>query len=237
MSASTRSLISGMFTHHLHNCSAVPEEGYNCVLERRLTSTWIYGRPHLQLPHLARSARAPLRQWIFYNIHVLHVSHTPICIQTTTHRITKSTPMFSRLGQLARHLSRPLPNYLHNSALTARPTSLTSSTSSIRMSPDQSKRMINTAACLIIGDEVLGGKVRSFHLPSYHQKRILPVPLRRPACVYSAGEHGLRGTGTHRPLTPTRLGSRNTASPSASPSNASRSSPTMRPRSSRPLAA
>ena len=29
------------------------------------------------------------------------------------------------------------------------------------MAQDRSKRMINTAACLIIGDEVLGGKVGS----------------------------------------------------------------------------
>ena len=62
--------------------------------------------------------------------------------------------MFSRINQLARHFSRPLPNYLHNSA--AR-TGL-SFTSRI-MAGDSTKRMINTAACLIIGDEVLGGKV------------------------------------------------------------------------------
>jgi len=55
--------------------------------------------------------------------------------------------MFSRLTLLARHLSRPLPNYLHHSAARA------------SMAQDRSKRMINTAACLIIGDEVLGGKV------------------------------------------------------------------------------
>ncbi|KAM0715992.1 hypothetical protein Q7P37_008506 [Cladosporium fusiforme] len=56
--------------------------------------------------------------------------------------------MFSRLNQVARHLARPLPNYLHNSAF-AGPAA---------MAQDRSKRMINTAACLIIGDEVLGGK-------------------------------------------------------------------------------
>ncbi|KAF2395690.1 Molybdopterin binding protein [Trichodelitschia bisporula] len=50
--------------------------------------------------------------------------------------------MFARLHQLARHLTRPLPNYAHVSAAAA---------------PMASKK-IHTAACLIIGDEVLGGK-------------------------------------------------------------------------------
>jgi len=60
--------------------------------------------------------------------------------------------MFARLNQVARHLSRPLPNYLHRSAA--------ASASSINMAEANGKRTINTAACLIIGDEVLGGKVR-----------------------------------------------------------------------------
>jgi len=55
--------------------------------------------------------------------------------------------MFARLGQLARHLSRPSPNYAHHSAAAFRPSIMTSD-----------KKMIHTAACLIIGDEVLGGK-------------------------------------------------------------------------------
>lgn len=58
--------------------------------------------------------------------------------------------MFSRLGQVARHLSRPV------SAL--------SSTSSSIMSNAQQKSLIHTAACLIIGDEVLGGKVCSLFI-------------------------------------------------------------------------
>jgi len=65
--------------------------------------------------------------------------------------------MFSRLNQVARHFSRPLPNYLHNSAASA--SSGLSSTTSRAMAQERSKRLINTAACLIIGDEVLGGKV------------------------------------------------------------------------------
>ncbi|KAG2167854.1 hypothetical protein JADG_007593 [Aureobasidium aubasidani] len=64
--------------------------------------------------------------------------------------------MFSRLNQVARHLSRPLPNYLHQSAAAA--TSRLTSNPTI-MAQANNKRTINTAACLIIGDEVLGGKV------------------------------------------------------------------------------
>ncbi|TKA82469.1 hypothetical protein B0A55_02174 [Friedmanniomyces simplex] len=61
--------------------------------------------------------------------------------------------MFSRLNLLARHLSRPLPNYLHNAA------GLTGAVPRASMAQEHgNKRMINTAACLIIGDEVLGGK-------------------------------------------------------------------------------
>lgn len=57
--------------------------------------------------------------------------------------------MFSRLSQLARHLSKPLPNYAHRSAA-----ALSASTS--MTSPSQPKQ-IHTAGCIIIGDEVLGG--------------------------------------------------------------------------------
>jgi hypothetical protein len=65
--------------------------------------------------------------------------------------------MFSRLSQLARHLSKPLPNYAHTSAAAA-------SVSTLRKmanvtADERNSRMIHTAACLIIGDEVLGGKV------------------------------------------------------------------------------
>lgn len=65
--------------------------------------------------------------------------------------------MFSRISQVARHLSRPAPNYLHNSAASG-----LSATTSRAMAAERSKRTINTAACLIIGDEVLGGKVSTF---------------------------------------------------------------------------
>lgn len=70
--------------------------------------------------------------------------------------------MFSRLSQLARHLSRPLPNYAHSSAAFGRVAAMASSVSA----DERNTRTIRTAACLIIGDEVLGGKVCS-SLPGY----------------------------------------------------------------------
>lgn len=67
--------------------------------------------------------------------------------------------MFGRINQLLRHISRPLPNYAHSSAATSpavlRPSPMTSSAIAL----ENSKKTIHTAACLIIGDEVLGGKV------------------------------------------------------------------------------
>jgi hypothetical protein len=62
--------------------------------------------------------------------------------------------MFGRLNQVARQLSRPVPNFAHNSAASFR-SSITSSV----MASTQQKSLIHTAGCLIIGDEVLGGKV------------------------------------------------------------------------------
>jgi hypothetical protein len=67
--------------------------------------------------------------------------------------------MFSRLSQVARHLSRPLPNYTRKSAATV-PSIVNRIMSSSSATPDErNTRTIHTAACLIIGDEVLGGKV------------------------------------------------------------------------------
>lgn len=71
------------------------------------------------------------------------------CLDIHITSLSHALHMFSRLNQVARHLSRPLPNYLHNSAFAG----------SAAMAQNRSNRMINTAACLIIGDEVLGGKV------------------------------------------------------------------------------
>ena len=68
--------------------------------------------------------------------------------------------MFARLSQLNRHLSRPLPNYAHSSAVASRPFFTGSIMTSTSSAEERSKRMIHTAGCIIIGDEVLGGKVR-----------------------------------------------------------------------------
>ena len=85
---------------------------------------------------------------------VLHLILLAILSLFLTIQQYLASSMFSRINQLARHFSRPLPNYLHNSA--SRPgLSITSRA----MAEARNKRMINTAACLIIGDEVLGGKV------------------------------------------------------------------------------
>jgi hypothetical protein len=66
--------------------------------------------------------------------------------------------MFTRISQLARQLSRPLPNYAHTSAAAA--TRGTASMAAAAVTADErNARTVNTAACLIIGDEVLGGKV------------------------------------------------------------------------------
>ncbi|ETN42122.1 uncharacterized protein HMPREF1541_04062 [Cyphellophora europaea CBS 101466] len=62
--------------------------------------------------------------------------------------------MFARVSQLSRHLSRTLPNYTHRSAAAVASTTMTSPS----LSSGQQKNMIHTAGCLIIGDEVLGGK-------------------------------------------------------------------------------
>lgn len=66
--------------------------------------------------------------------------------------------MFARLSQLTRQLSRPLPNYVHNSAA-AFASSANRIMTSTTTADDRNTRTIHTAACLIIGDEVLGGKV------------------------------------------------------------------------------
>lgn len=69
--------------------------------------------------------------------------------------------MFARLSQLSRHTSRPLLNYASLSAAPAASSAFPGSSIMTSVTPEgKSKRMIHTAGCIIIGDEVLGGKVR-----------------------------------------------------------------------------
>ncbi|KAI0971436.1 molybdopterin binding domain-containing protein [Xylaria arbuscula] len=69
--------------------------------------------------------------------------------------------MTPRLSQLARHFSRPRPNIGHIPAARSSRSSIhypASGTMAPALIDGASPRTIHTAACLIIGDEVLGGK-------------------------------------------------------------------------------
>ncbi|KAI1386662.1 molybdopterin binding domain-containing protein [Hypoxylon trugodes] len=67
--------------------------------------------------------------------------------------------MISRLSQISRHLSRSAPNFNRLSATATSGFRTGGLSSRIMASADENnKKTIHTAACLIIGDEVLGGK-------------------------------------------------------------------------------
>lgn len=75
--------------------------------------------------------------------------------------------MFSRLSQLSRHLTRPLPNFAHSSSATLLSRSFPPYAAIMTPSAEEKqKRTIHTAGCIIIGDEVLGGKVETADIAS-----------------------------------------------------------------------
>ncbi|POR36237.1 Uncharacterized protein TPAR_03578 [Tolypocladium paradoxum] len=68
--------------------------------------------------------------------------------------------MFSRLSQVARHFSAP-------SSSLAQAIRRPSGYARMALADERSARTIHTAACLIIGDEVLGGKTNSAYLAKW----------------------------------------------------------------------
>lgn len=64
--------------------------------------------------------------------------------------------MFNRLGQVARHLARPRPNLGHQSA--AYCPSINAMANASLSADQRNRKTVHTAGCIIIGDEVLGGK-------------------------------------------------------------------------------
>ena len=124
------------------------------------------GSPHFvktpDKPRLARQISSPspintscIIIWLSSVLPDLHALLQPT-IEKAVRIQLLSLFMFARLNQLSRHLSRPLPNYTHSSAATSRPLIRTSI---MAIAEEKTKRMIHTAGCIIIGDEVLGGKV------------------------------------------------------------------------------
>lgn len=68
--------------------------------------------------------------------------------------------MFSRLAQVSRHLSKPAT---HLAPILSAGSRFTVGNMAMSTAEQNLARTIGTAACLIIGDEVLGGKVIVLH--------------------------------------------------------------------------
>jgi hypothetical protein len=118
------------------------------------------GYQHLLVFHNARlkfpnKLSPPRASRIVLHIHLTCI-HLPFPIQ-----IFHTSFMFARLSQVSRHLSRPLESYAQSSVSTSRSLLGGNIMTSVMSAGEKSKRMIHTAGCIIIGDEVLGGKVRS----------------------------------------------------------------------------
>lgn len=117
---------------------------------------------------MSKSARGELHSGLRHQLRSRPSASNPphILVSPSTLPLSFSFPlplsfipslMFPRLSQLARHFSRPLPNYAHNSAASIANRGLGVMASFT--ADERNSRTIHTAACLIIGDEVLGGKV------------------------------------------------------------------------------
>ena len=113
-------------------------------------------------PPEASKGPPPLSSTSLLQPHFPHFSliHTPSLYSSLILRLP--TSMFGRLSQLTRHLSRPALSFspaatspLSSSSLSPLRTPSTMTLPAIA----NATKTIHTAACLIIGDEVLGGKV------------------------------------------------------------------------------
>ena len=70
--------------------------------------------------------------------------------------------MNPRLSLVARHLTRPRPTHARTAAaVQLRKSFPVAAMASASTADERNSRAIHTAACLIIGDEVLGGKAGS----------------------------------------------------------------------------
>ena len=78
--------------------------------------------------------------------------------------------MLARLSQLSQQIARPRLYYTRSATLGIRP--VTGSSIMTSSAEERTHRMIHTAACLIIGDEVLGGKVRLPEVDYYLRKQL-----------------------------------------------------------------
>lgn len=70
--------------------------------------------------------------------------------------------MISRISQVARHLAAAPTSIASALILTSNARPHLRSIAAMSSAAERQRRTIQTAACLIIGDEVLGGKVRLF---------------------------------------------------------------------------
>ncbi|GAB1204667.1 hypothetical protein APSETT445_003330 [Aspergillus pseudonomiae] len=84
--------------------------------------------------------------------------------------------MFSRLSQLTRHLARPSLNYA--SALPPLSIPQTRASNMTSSAVHNYTKTIHTAACLIIGDEVLGGKLKRVEVIADDESEIIEAVSR-----------------------------------------------------------